>query len=220
MLTARHIAKTFTADGVATRALDDASLHIEPGEFTAIVGRSGSGKSTFLSVLSTLTTPDEGVLHFENRDLANLAERERNALRHSEFAVIFQQHHLLPYLSAEENTLLPFMNRLRPVTRDETMRARECLERVGLGGLHDRLPGQLSGGEQQRVAIARALVKRSRVLFADEPTGSLDKATGQGVMDLLAELAGDGLAVVMVTHDENHAARAGRTVRMEDGKTL
>ncbi|BBD06798.1 ABC transporter ATP-binding protein [Desulfovibrio ferrophilus] len=220
MLIAQDITKSYLSDGITTTALANADLHVQRGEFVALVGRSGSGKSTMLSVLSTLTAPDQGRLEFEGRDLLAMSETELNALRHSDFAVIFQQHYLLPYLTAQENVLLPFMNRLTPVSSEQAKHARQCLNRVGLSGKHDRLPGQLSGGEQQRVAIARALVKNSRVLFADEPTGSLDRATGEGMMDLLAGLSESGLTVVMVTHDEAHARRAQRIIRMEDGRTI
>jgi ABC-type lipoprotein export system ATPase subunit len=131
--------------------------------------------------------------------------------------VIFQFHYLLPYLTALENTLLPFMRGLRPVSGGQRRRALECLERVGLADKAARLPGQLSGGEQQRVAIARALVKDARILFADEPTGSLDSATGATVMELLGQIHTDGLSVVMVTHNEQYAGLADRVVRMADG---
>lgn len=219
MFHARDITKSFDSEGHRATALVGANLDVEAGEFVSIVGRSGSGKSTFLSILSTLLSPDSGSLHFEGRDLAALGEKDLNALRHRDFAVIFQQHYLMPYLTAQENVLLPFMNRLAPVSPARKDSARMCLERVGLAGLGQRLPGQLSGGEQQRVAIARALVKRSRILFADEPTGSLDKATGEGVMALLRELANDGLAVVMVAHDMQYAALADRSVTMREGRT-
>jgi len=219
MLTARGITKTYRSGGAPAPALAGADLDVAPGEFVAIVGRSGSGKSTFLSILSTLLAPDGGSLTLDGRDLTALPEAGLNALRRRDFAMVFQQHHLLPYLTARENVLLPFMGSLAPVPRAARAFAGECLERVGLGGKGGRLPGQLSGGEQQRVAIARALVKRSRVLFADEPTGSLDKATAEGVIGLLRGLSAEGLAVVMVTHDAGYAARADRVVTMAEGRT-
>ncbi len=217
MLTAENITKAFSQDGIAAQALKGVSLTVEPGEFVSIVGRSGSGKSTLLSVLSTLLKPDAGRLLYNGRDLAAASEAEINALRHRDFAVIFQFHYLLPYLTALENVLLPFMRGLRPVLGGQKKRALECVERVGLADKAGRLPGQLSGGEQQRVAIARALVKDARILFADEPTGSLDSATGATVMELLGQLPAEGLAVVMVTHNEEYARLARRIVRMEDG---
>jgi len=220
LLSARDVVKSFSQDGSPVQALRGVSLDVAAGEFVAIVGRSGSGKSTLLSVLSTLLRPDAGRLLYDGGDLAAASEAGINALRQRDFAVIFQFHYLLPYLTALENTLLPFMRGLRPVSGAQRRRALECLERVGLAGKAGRLPGQLSGGEQQRVAIARALVKDARVLFADEPTGSLDSATGATVMALLRELPAEGLAVVMVTHNEEYARLAHRVVRMEDGAVV
>ena len=217
LLEAVDVTKSFTQDGLAFQALKGVSLSMAQGEFVSIVGRSGSGKSTFVSVLSTLLKPDAGQLNYQGQDLARATEAEINAIRHGDFAVIFQFHYLLPYLTALENTLLPFMRGLRPVSGAQRRRALECLERVGLADKGHRLPGQLSGGEQQRVAIARALVKDARVLFADEPTGSLDSATGATVMELLSQIHKDGLSVVMVTHNEQYASLADRVVRMADG---
>lgn len=220
MLEAKNITKTFQSEGVHTPALRDVSLSLDAGEFVSIVGRSGSGKTTLLNVLSTLLAPDKGQILYQGDDVTGFAPKRLNELRNRDFAVVFQFHYLLPYLTAQENVLLPFMNGLGPVGREEIARAEQCLERVGLGGKGGKLPGHLSGGEQQRVAIARALVKQSTVLFADEPTGNLDKGTGEAVMDLLTGLKDDGLAIVMVTHDEDYARRADRVVRMADGAVL
>jgi len=217
-LEAVNVTKSFTQDGLAAQALKGVSLRVSAGEFVSIVGRSGSGKSTLLSILSTLLKPDGGQLLYNGNDLAAASEAEINALRHGDFAVIFQFHYLLPYLTALENTLLPFMRGMKPVTRAQKARGMECLERVALADKAHRLPGQLSGGEQQRVAIARALVKEARILFADEPTGSLDSATGSTVMELLGQLHADGLSVVMVTHNEEYAKLSDRVVRLEDGQ--
>jgi putative ABC transport system ATP-binding protein len=220
MLEAKNITKVFQSEGVEAPALREVSLTLQAGEFVGIVGRSGSGKTTFLNVLSTLLAPDSGQILYRGEDVTGFTPGRLNELRNRDFAVVFQFHYLLPYLTARENVLLPFMNGLGAVGREETRRAEQCLERVGLGGKGDKLPGHLSGGEQQRVAIARALVKNSTVLFADEPTGNLDKATGESVMDLLAGLKRDGLAIVMVTHDEGYARRADRVVRMADGMVV
>lgn len=217
MLYANDISKSFVSDGNEVPVLKKVSVAIEEGEFVSIVGRSGSGKTTLLNVLSTLVRPDDGELHYGTDDLTALSESRLNSLRQTDFSVIFQFHHLLPYLTVLENTLLPFMQSMRPVPKKTAAKARECLARVGLLDKADRLPGNLSGGEQQRVAIARALVKDSRVLFADEPTGSLDKATGEQIMELLTELNGEGLTVVMVTHDPAYAELAQRTIHIEDG---
>lgn len=218
MLHATDITKTFHADGVPTVALDGVGIAIEAGDFTAIVGPSGSGKTTLLHVLSTLLAPDSGSLVYDGHELADHNTAAIDRLRAKDFAVIFQFHHLLPYMSALENTLLPFMGGLAPVSRERIEHARHCLERVGIADKADRLPSMLSGGEQQRVAIARALVKDSRILFADEPTGSLDSANSAGIMDLLEELNSDGLTIAMVTHDPRNAARARTTVHLVDGR--
>lgn len=217
MLSARNITKSFTTDGNVVPVLNDVSVNIDQGEFVSIVGRSGSGKTTLMNVLSTLVRPDRGELHYHDDDISAFSDKRLNKLRQSDFSVIFQFHHLLPYLTVLENTLLPFMQSVKPVRKSAVRKAHECLNRVGLGDKADRLPGNLSGGEQQRVAIARALVKSSKVLFADEPTGSLDKETGEQIMGLLADLHKDGLSVVMVTHDPAYAKRADRTIHIEDG---
>lgn len=217
MLQAKNINKMFKAEGQGTQVLKNISLDIPQGEFLSIVGRSGSGKTTLLNVLSTLVRPDDGELLYNGDDLTSLSEGSLNRLRHADFSVIFQFHHLVPYLTALENTLLPFMSSLKPTPRKLVDKARNCLDRVGLAGKENRLPGNLSGGEQQRVAIARALVKSSRILFADEPTGSLDKKTGEEIMNLIADLHREGMTVVMVTHDPEYAGLADRSVSMEDG---
>ncbi|WP_028576649.1 ABC transporter ATP-binding protein [Desulfomicrobium escambiense] len=220
MLEAKDITKIFTSEGVATTALRGVSLTVGAGEFVSIVGRSGSGKTTFLNVLSTLLTPDSGEILYGGENVTAFSPERLNRLRNRDFAVVFQFHYLLPYLTARENVLLPFMTGLGRVGGHERARADECLARVGLADKRGKLPGHLSGGEQQRVAIARALVKDSKILFADEPTGNLDKTTGESVMSLLADLKRDGLSIVMVTHDEAYARRADRVVRMADGVVL
>jgi len=217
MISARNITKNFYTDGQVVPVLREVSVDIKEGEFVSIIGRSGSGKTTLLNVLSTLVRADSGELHYLNDNLRKLSEKRLNRLRQSDFSVIFQFHHLLPYLTVLENALLPFMQSMKPVSKAAMQSGRECLERVGLANKAERLPGNLSGGEQQRVAIARALVKSSKVLFADEPTGSLDKGTGEQIMRLLSELHSEGLSVVMVTHDPAYAQRAGRTIHIEDG---
>lgn len=217
MLSAQSINKHYLFGGTKTHVLRDINLQIDDGEFLAIVGRSGSGKTTLLHVLSTLVQPDQGHLFYNNRNLASASTDHLNSLRQHDFAVIFQFHHLLPYLTVLQNTLLPFMRSLTPVSKEIIARAEQCLERIGLSGKKDRLPGSLSGGEQQRVAIARAMVKSAKVLFADEPTGSLDQGTGEEIMNLIEELNADGLTVVMVTHEPMYAKRADRLLEMSDG---
>ena len=217
MLSACNINKSFHSNGSKNLVLNDISLDIKQGEFLSIVGRSGSGKTTLLNVLSTLVQPNQGKLLYNNDDLTQMSDSKLNRLRQADFSIIFQFHHLLPYLTVLENTLLPFMGSLKPASKKLNDKARNSLERVGLGKMKHRLPNNLSGGEQQRVAIARALVKSSNILFADEPTGSLDKGTGEQIMALISELNQDGLTVVMVTHDPDYANLANRTIRLEDG---
>ncbi len=217
MLSATRIEKSFYTDGREVPVLKGLSVDIAQGEFVSIVGRSGSGKSTLLNVLSTLVRPDRGELRYGKEDLRALPEKRLNQLRQADFSVIFQFHHLLPYLTVLENALLPWMKSIRSVNKAALERARDGLAKVGLTDKADRLPGQLSGGEQQRVAIARALVKSSKVLFADEPTGSLDKRTGEQIMELLGKLNSGGMTVVMVTHDPAYADLAHRAIEIDDG---
>ena len=217
MLNAENIVKNFPSESGDVAVLKGVSVHLEEGDYVAIVGRSGSGKTTLLNVLSTLVRPDTGLLTYRGTDLTTAAEKQLDTIRKSDFSVIFQFHHLLPYLSVLENTLLPFMGSLRPVPAHLERKALDCLARVGLADKARRLPGNLSGGEQQRVAIARALVKSSKILFADEPTGSLDRNTGEQIMELLAELHAEGLTIVMVTHEPTYAQLARRTIEIEDG---
>ncbi len=217
MISAKNINKYFTLNGSRVQVLEDVSLDIQEGEFLSIVGRSGSGKTTLLNVLSTLVRPDGGELLYYENDLASESATQLNVLRKSDFAVIFQFHHLLPYLSVLHNTLLPFMNSVKPVSKDMVYKAEATLERIGLGDKKNRLPNSLSGGEQQRVAIARAMVKSAKVLYADEPTGSLDRNTGEEIMELITELNRDGLTVVMVTHEPVYAERADRILELADG---
>lgn len=220
MLTAKNISKHFITDGKQAHVLKNVSFELKDGEFASIVGRSGSGKTTLLNVLSTLVRPDGGELQYHGQNLVDISDNSLNRLRKSDFAVIFQFHHLLPYLTVLENTLLPFMDSMKPVGNASRQRALECLERVGLADKAKRLPGNLSGGEQQRVAIARALVKSSKVLFADEPTGSLDRGTGEQIMELLGDLHREGLSIVMVTHESDYARLAQRTIEIEDGVVI
>ena len=218
MLLAEDVIKSYAAKDQAAPVLRGVSLSVSPGEFVCIVGRSGSGKSTQLNNLSSLISPDARTERYKGRDLAAMGEGERNKLRATDFSMVFQMHHLLPYLTARENVLAPFLSGLRPVSAARRRQALACLDRVGLADKADRLPGALSGGERQRVAIARALVTEPGIVFADEPTGSLDGDTGGQIMDILSRLNADGLTVVMVTHEPDYAAMASRVVEMRDGR--
>ena len=199
------------------RALAGVSISIEAGETVAIMGPSGSGKSTLLHCLSGVLVPDSGVVDFDGGTLSGLADRERSHLRLARFGFVFQDGQLIPELPARENVALPLM--LTGTPRGKALRAADdVLGRIGLAELRDRRPGEMSGGQAQRVAIARALVGRPAVVFADEPSGALDQATGHEVMQLLTTTVSmAGAALVLVTHDPNVARWCGRLIEIRDG---
>jgi ABC-type lipoprotein export system ATPase subunit len=200
------------------RALNRVSLTIERGEFLAVVGASGSGKTTLLNLLAGLDTPTSGTITVDGRRLTELPRRELAAYRASRVGMIFQSFNLLPHQTALQNVELALYFNGTP-RYQRRKQAGEVLERLGLSDRIDHLPGDLSGGEQQRVAIARALVKRPEILFADEPTGNLDRENSILIGRLLSELHNDGITVLMVTHDTDLARRiAGRVVRMNYGQ--
>jgi putative ABC transport system ATP-binding protein len=201
-----------------TPALRGASLSVVAGEILAIMGPSGSGKSTLLHCLAGILTPEAGEVWFGTRRVDTMRENDRSALRRARFGFVFQFGQLVPELTAQENVALPLL--LGGARRGQALpAARGWLARLGLDGLELRRPGELSGGEAQRVALARALVAGPEVLFADEPTGSLDSLTGEQVMDLLTTAARDqGTTVVLVTHEARVAAYADREVVVRDGK--
>ena len=224
LLSARDIHKTYRMGAVEVPVLRGVDLEVRTGELLAVVGQSGSGKSTLLHVLGLLDHADEGEIHFDGDRIDSIAKSRRDALRNEQLAMIFQAYHLLPELTALENVLAPAMIRYGVFAylgkrRELRERATELLELVGLGHRTTHKPRQLSGGEMQRTAIARALMNGPRLLLADEPTGNLDRATGDGVLDLLNELnQSHGLTVVMVTHDAAIADRADRTVTLAEGR--
>ena len=225
ILEARNLKKTYAMGRVGVPVLHDASLEVRRGEWVAVLGASGSGKSTFLHLLGDLDHPDPdgGEVLFEHRQLGGMTGRERNRYRCRSVGFVFQFYHLLPELNTLENTLLPAlvgMGRLTYYRRRAELRSQgtELLNAFGLGHrLHHR-PRELSGGERQRVAIARALFNRPALLLADEPTGNLDDHTGREILDLIADQHRDGLTIVMVTHDPSIAKRADRLVRLHDGR--
>jgi putative ABC transport system ATP-binding protein len=194
------------------------SLSIARGETVAVMGASGAGKSTLLALLAGLDEPTSGTVHLADRELTSLDEDGRAAVRARHVGFVFQSFHLVPSLTALENVMLPLELAGR---RDARGAALEVLDRVGLAGRVGHYPRQLSGGEQQRVAIARAFVTRPDVLFADEPTGNLDAATGERIMDLLFGLnAATGTTLVLVTHDRALAGRCGRVIRLDAGRIV
>ncbi|MEV4669418.1 ABC transporter ATP-binding protein [Microbacterium sp. LWO12-1.2] len=201
------------------RVLHGMSLAIGSGELVAVVGASGSGKSTMLSIMGTLDDPTSGTVLIDGTDAAALAERERAVLRARRIGFVFQQFFLLPALSAVDNVALGLLYSGVPAA-ERSARAAAALERVGLAARMKHRPGQLSGGEQQRVAIARAIVGAPSVLFADEPTGALDSTTGERILELLTSIADAGTAVVIITHDPHIAERTQRQVSIHDGRIV
>jgi putative ABC transport system ATP-binding protein len=200
-----------------TPALRGASITIDEGEIVAVMGPSGCGKSTLLHCLAGVLSPDHGEVHFDGQRIDRAPDRERVRLRRSTFGLVYQFGQLVPELPALENIALPLMLAGRP-RRECVARAGEWLTRMGLSGLGDRLPAQLSGGQGQRIALARALIAQPRVVFADEPTGSLDSVGADEVMELLVDAAKrQGTAVLVVTHEPRVAGFADRTVLMRDG---
>lgn len=213
----RELSKIYRAGPHEIRALDSVSLTVRPGEFVAVVGHSGSGKSTLMNILGCLDTPDEGEYRLEGRLISTLGDRELSAIRNRRIGFVFQGFHLIPGLDALENVELPLI--YRGMGREERRRAAaDCLSRVGLGDRMRHRPGEMSGGQQQRVAIARAIAARPSLVLADEPTGNLDTASGEEVMDILEELHREGRTIILITHDRDIAARAGRTVEIRDGR--
>jgi putative ABC transport system ATP-binding protein len=217
LVEARDISKTFPMGGGSIHAVRAVSLQIDPGDYLAIRGPSGCGKSTLLHILGCVDTPTGGTLLFEGREVGLLPDADRSALRLLAIGFVFQRFFLLPMLTAAENVEVPQAE--AGVARAERRRrTAELLDYVGLTHRGDHRPAQLSGGEAQRVAIARALANRPRLLLADEPTGELDRATGDQIAALLDRVHADGTAMVVVTHDAAIAARAQRTLLMRDGE--
>jgi putative ABC transport system ATP-binding protein len=218
VLHSQSLSRTYRSGGRDLTVLKDITFSLEPGGFLAILGPSGSGKTTLLGLLAGLDRPSAGSVYLDGQELGSLTEDERARLRGEKIGFVFQAFQLIPTLTAQENIQVPL--ELRGDAR-ASARARELLERVGLSGRGHHYPAQLSGGEQQRVALARGFSSRPRVLFADEPTGNLDAATGATIIDLMVELNRDlGTTLVLVTHDLDLAARARRTIRLADGRVV
>ncbi len=217
LIDARALTRVLGEGRTARAVLDRIDLQVDAGELVAVVGRSGAGKSTLLHLLGGLDRPSSGSLTVAGVDLANASERELGRFRRDRLGIVFQAFRLVPELTVLENALLPA--RLAGRAAEGRTRLADLLDRLGVAGLADRLPIDLSGGEQQRVAIARALVLDPLVVLADEPTGNLDQEAGDRVLELLREVAADGRrAVVLVTHHAEHAAGADRLERLVDGR--
>lgn len=216
MVQAHEVRKVYRS-GSEVEALSGVSLEIAAGEMLAVVGPSGSGKTTLLNCLSGLERIDSGKVFVDGHNLAELSDNERTDYRAKTMGFVFQAFNLLPVLTAVENVEIPLL--LGAATaREARACALETLDLVGLGPRAKHRPDELSGGEQQRVAVARALVHRPAVVWADEPTGNLDSESSDAVMDLLVRLNSEGQTIVMVTHNPGLAERAGRTIRMRDGR--
>jgi putative ABC transport system ATP-binding protein len=213
----RDLYKIYAQGEEPVRALDGVSLSIDEGEFVAIMGASGSGKSTMLNILGCLDTPTKGTYLLDGIEVAGRSRKELAHIRNRKLGFVFQNFNLLPRTTAIENVELPDLYMGRLTRRQRRRRALELLKRVGLGGRGTHTPAQLSGGQQQRVAIARALMNEPPVLFADEPTGNLDTKSSVEIMELFTELSKEGITIVMVTHEDDIAAFAGRHLLMKDG---
>ena len=210
------VGRTFRSGEVEVKALREANLAINRGDYLSIMGPSGSGKSTLLNVIALLDRHTAGAYRFEGRDVGRLSEGERTGLRAHRIGFVFQSFHLLTHRTVLENVVLSMLYGSVPRS-DRKARAAAALERVELTDRAGFLPSRLSGGERQRVAIARAIVTRPPILLCDEPTGSLDSATSQSILELFEELRSDGLTIVVVTHDQKVGSRAERTISMHDG---
>ena len=217
ILSARDLHKDYPMNGAAVHALRGASLEVQAGEYVAIAGPSGSGKSTLLQLIGGIDAPSSGSVELLGTRLDALSDRELTRLRLTRMGFVFQRFHLLPVLTARENVELP-MAEAGLGRRERRDRASELLAYVGLGHRAGHRATQLSGGEMQRVAIARALANQPALLLADEPTGELDAATGTEILSLFRRLNQDGTTLVVVTHDEQLAAEAGRVIHMLDGR--
>ena len=215
-IAAEDLVKSYGRGEARVTALSRVSFSIDRGEFVAVMGPSGSGKSTLLSVMGALNTPTEGLYRVDGIDIYSLGSDRRADFRREYLGFVFQNFHLIPYLNLMENVMLPLAAQRMPGKKKREL-ACQALERVGLDGKEQRLPSQVSGGEQERTAIARALVARPPILMADEPTGNLDAATGREVMDLLCRLNDDGMTIIMVTHSREYSAYASRVMKTRDG---
>jgi putative ABC transport system ATP-binding protein len=217
IISTRGLCRRFHVGDSWVHALDHVDIDIDEGEFVAVMGPSGSGKSTLMNILGCLDTPDEGDYQLLGQAISKLDDAELSRMRNVNIGFVFQSFHLLPRMTALDNVLLPLrFSEEDPAAARE--RGLDLLHRLGLGDRTEHRPNQLSGGQRQRVAIARSLINAPPLLLADEPTGNLDSRTSEEIMRLFEELNRDGQTILMVTHEDEIAAHAGRLVRMRDGK--
>ena len=217
MIDLKDVCKYYQVGDDRVRALDHASLHIYPREFVSIIGPSGSGKSTLMNIIGCLDVADAGSYHLDNLPIESYTENQLAQVRNQKIGFVFQQFNLIPKLSAEENVELPLIYQKVP-RHERQERVKAALERVGLSKRAKHLPTELSGGQQQRVAIARAIVTNPKLILADEPTGALDSKTSQEIIDLFHELHAQGNTIVLITHDNNVARQASRSIHILDGQ--
>jgi putative ABC transport system ATP-binding protein len=215
-MNAENLIKQYCSGEATVTAVDGVSFGIDAGEFVAIMGESGSGKSTLLSMLGGLNSPTSGQFSVDGVEIYALTSDERADFRKTSIGFVFQNFHLLPYLTLAENVMLPLAI-VKMSKKEKLSAAVDALTRVELQGKAARLPNQISGGEQERVAIARAIVNRPPIILADEPTGNLDTRTGAEIMKLLSALNYEGITVIMVTHSNDYAHHASRLIRLSDG---
>ena len=217
--TLEKVSKTYGRDELIVKALDNVSLEIYKGDYLAVMGASGSGKSTAMNIIGCLDRPSKGVYKLNGTPVENLSDDELAELRNQKLGFVFQQFHLLSDATALENVLLPMIYAgVNPLEREE--RAKNALKKVGLSERVNNRPNQLSGGQQQRVAIARAIINNPALLLADEPTGALDSKTTEDVLDLFDKLHASGITIVLVTHENEVANRAKKIARFKDGKIV
>ena len=220
MIKIKNLTKVFKTQGETITALNSVNLHIAKSEFVAIMGRSGSGKSTLLNILGCMDKATSGEYLLADQDVSTLSDDELSQVRNGRIGFVFQGFHLLPRLSALENVMLPLRYTHQKVTEAGINRAKELLIRVGLSDRMYHMPNQMSGGQIQRVAIARSLINQPDILLADEPTGNLDSTISEQIMSLLIELNEAGQTIVMVTHEDDIAAHASRTIHFLDGEIV
>ena len=219
LITISKLTRHYTSGNETVEALRGIDMRVEAGEFVAIMGQSGSGKSTLLSVLGGMNHPTSGDVEMAGVRLYELPGEQLADFRAATLGFVFQSFHLIPYLTAAENVMLPLAI-VSMKAAEKRSRAADALQQVGLGAKLDRLPNQLSGGEQERVAIARAIVNQPQILLADEPTGNLDSATSDVVMELFGTLHRAGQTIIMVTHNPDNGRFADRTIRLRDGRVV